>query len=399
MQTGFIRRRQALTIDGISGTGLPIPFLAFGADWLRMPAETIPPMLTVETKTPDTSASSEPSGKAPPDWRGIVEPVEPFLQSVAGRLVEQVEDFDPEIAEYAHYALANQGKQLRPALVSLSASAAGGVREEHVTLAVIIEMVHLATLVHDDVMDEAEMRRKRPTLAVNWGRHVSVLLGDCLFAHALKLAASYPTPEICRAVASAAKTVCSGEILQTHRRLKFDMTRAEYFKMLAMKTAEFFALSCDLGAHLSGAGEPEREALRRYGMALGTAYQIYDDCLDLFGSEDVVGKSLGADLAGGKLTLPAIVTLERANDADRGELREVIENWRPEHLERALRLFERYDALKETKAAIARYLTEARDALSEISQGNGRDALHQLTDFLEWQSVHVGRAAGVYNGR
>lgn len=356
-------------------------------------------MLTVETKTPNTSSAPKPSGKARPDWRAIVEPVEPFLQSVAGRLVGQVEDFDPEIAEYAHYALANQGKQLRPALVSLSASAAGEVRDEHVTLAVIIEMVHLATLVHDDVMDEAEMRRQRPTLAVNWGRHVSVLLGDCLFAHALKLAASFPTPEICRAVASAARTVCSGEILQTHRRLKFDMTRAEYFKMLAMKTAEFFALSCDLGAHLSGSRKPERAALRSYGMALGTAYQIYDDCLDLFGSEDVVGKTLGADLAGGKLTLPAIVTLERANDKDRDELRRAIEDWRPENLERALRLFARYDALTETKAAIGRYLCEAREALSVIASGEGRDALLQLTDFLEWQSAHVGRSAGVCHGR
>lgn len=355
-------------------------------------------MLTVETNTQDTASASKPSEKPRPDWRAIVEPVEPFLQSVAGRLVEQVEDFDPEIAEYAHYALANQGKQLRPALVTLSASAAGKVRDEHVTLAVIIEMVHLATLVHDDVMDEAEMRRQRPTLAVNWGRHVSVLLGDCLFAHALKLAASFPTPEICRAVASAAKTVCSGEILQTHRRLKFDMTRAEYFKMLAMKTAEFFALSCDLGAHLSGSGEPQRVALRSYGMALGTAYQIYDDCLDLFGSEDVVGKTLGVDLAGGKLTLPAIVTLERANDEDRAELRRSIEDWRPENLERALRLFERYDALTETKAAIAQYLSEARESLSGIAPGEGRDALLHLTDFLEWQSAHVGRAAGVYHG-
>ena len=356
-------------------------------------------MLTVEPKTPDMSSTPKPSEKAPPDWRGIVEPVEPFLQSVAGRLVEQVNDFDPEIAEYAHYALANQGKQLRPALVSLSAAAAGEVRDEHVTVAVIIEMVHLATLVHDDVMDEAEIRRQRPTLAVNWGRHVSVLLGDCLFAHALKLAASFPTPEICRAVASAAKTVCSGEILQTHRRLKFDMTRAEYFKMLAMKTAEFFALSCDLGAHLSSSSETERDALRRYGMALGTAYQIYDDCLDLFGSEDVVGKSLGTDLAGGKLTLPAIVTLERATDEDLAELRALIEDWRPKHLERALRLFERYDALKETKAAITRYLNEAREVLSAIAPGEGRDALIQLTDFLEWQSTHVGRAAGGYTGR
>src|SRR5437762_8991786 len=116
-------------------------------------------------------------------------------------------------------------------------------------------MVHLATLAHDDVMDEAVLRRQQPTLAANWGNQISVLLGDCLFAHALKLAASFPTPEICRAVAQATNTVCSGEILQTQGRRNFHLSRNEYFRILSMKTAELFALSCTLGAVLSGAGK------------------------------------------------------------------------------------------------------------------------------------------------
>lgn len=335
--------------------------------------------------------SSARSGKPSPDWRAIVEPVEPFLKSVSARLVAQVDEFDPEIAEYAHYALTNQGKQLRPALVSLSASSAGEVRDEHVTVAAIIEMVHLATLVHDDVMDKAEMRRQRPTLAANWGRHIPVLLGDTLFAHALKLAAGFPTPEICRAVASAAKTVCSGEILQTHRRLKFDMKREEYFQLLAMKTAEFFALSCDLGAHLSGANELGRKALRDFGMALGIAYQVYDDCLDLFGSEDIVGKSLGTDLASGKLTLPILITLESANDAECAELRQALEHWKPENHGRVLELLARHDALEKSKSAITDHLNQARRRLEDAPRGEGRDALGLLTDFLERQSNHVGR--------
>jgi hypothetical protein len=123
------------------------------------------------------------------------------------------------------------------------------------TVAVIIEMIHLATLVHDDVIDEAQLRRGRLTLAANWGNEVSVLLGDCLFAHALKLAASFPTPEICRAAAGAANTVCAGEILQSRSRGDFDVSRGHYFKMLAMKTGELFALSCDLGGYVSEASE------------------------------------------------------------------------------------------------------------------------------------------------
>src|SRR5204863_3955488 len=144
-------------------------------------------------------------------------------------------------------------------------------------------------------MDAAKIRRGRPTMAAHWGNEISVLLGDCLFAHALKLAAGFPTTEICRAVAAATNTVCSGEILQTQRRRNFELSRAEYFKVLQMKTGELFALSCDLGAYLSGAGAVQRSALRQYGLAMGTAYQIYDDCLDLFGSEVSAGKSLGTD--------------------------------------------------------------------------------------------------------
>src|SRR5205085_10928261 len=145
------------------------------------------------------------------------------------------------------------GKHLRPALVALTANALGKVNESHVTVAAIIEMVHLATLVHDDVMDEAEIRRGRLTLAANWGNEIAVLFGDCLFAQALKLAAGFLTPEVCRAVAQATNTVCSGEILQTQQRRNFQFSRDDYFRVLEMNTAELFALSCELVAFLSGA--------------------------------------------------------------------------------------------------------------------------------------------------
>src|SRR5258708_22575107 len=189
-------------------------------------------------------------------WKGIVGPVEPFLEAVHRRLTQQVEAFDPSIAPYADYALNGQGKHLRPALVALAANTLGRATDSHVTVAVIIEMVHLATLVHDDVMDEAEIRRNRLTLAANWGNEIAVLFGDCLFAQALKLAASFPTPEVCRAVAMATNTVCSGEILQTRQRRNFQFSQAEYFKVLEMKTAELFALSCDLGASLTAPSPP-----------------------------------------------------------------------------------------------------------------------------------------------
>src|SRR5678810_149954 len=155
-------------------------------------------MLAAETRVAPRSDSVALLAKSPVDWKQIVTPLEPFLQAVSKRMGEQISAFETDLASYASYALSAQGKQLRPALVGLSAGATGKIQDAHVTVAVIIEMVHLATLVHDDVIDEATIRRGRPTLAANWGNEISVLLGDCLFAKAVKLAASFPTTEICR---------------------------------------------------------------------------------------------------------------------------------------------------------------------------------------------------------
>src|ERR1035438_3151570 len=187
-------------------------------------------MLAADSKA--VCAPTQKTSKAEPicSWKEIIDPVEPFLEAVGQRLAKQVEAFDPDIVRYADYALNGQGKHLRAALVALTAKALGKINDAHITVAVIIEMVHLATLVHDDVIDEAEIRRDRPTLAANWTNEVAVLFGDCLFAHALTLAASFPTPDICRAVAMATNTVCSGEILQMQHRRDFRFTREKYFK-------------------------------------------------------------------------------------------------------------------------------------------------------------------------
>ncbi len=331
--------------------------------------------------------SPSPASKA---WKEIVDPVKPFLEKVSQRLGEQVEAFDPEIVPYARYALSSQGKQMRPALVGLSGGALGKVTDSMVTVAVIIEMVHLATLVHDDVMDGSELRRCRPTLAANWGNEISVLLGDCLFAHALKLAASFPTPDVCRAVATATNTVCSGEILQTHQRRNFELNRSEYFKVVGMKTAELFALSCELGAAMASANPSQRLALRQYGWELGTAYQVYDDCVDLFGTEDRAGKSLGTDLASGKLTLPILVVLEQGPGADQNLMKDLISDWEPDRLPQVLEMLEKYEALGACRDVIARYLEKARDALRSLPDLQSADGLVILTEFLTQQTDGLG---------
>jgi octaprenyl-diphosphate synthase len=350
-------------------------------------------MLAAETRGALPSDSVALLAKSPVDWKQIVQPLDPFLHAVSARMEEQIGTFETDLAAYATYALSAQGKQLRPALVGLSANATGKIQDSHVTVAVIIEMVHLATLVHDDVMDEATIRRGRPTLAANWGNAISVLLGDCLFAHALKLAASFPTTEVCRAVASATKTVCAGEILQTQRRGNFRCTRAEYLKVLAMKTGELFALACDLGAHLNGATLREREALRGYGMALGTAYQIYDDCLDVFGTEGAAGKSLGTDLAKGKVTLPLIVLLERQDAALNKKVEALIGDYQPENFSHVAALLRRHGALHESLRAIESYLWPAKELASQLRPSEARSGLTQLCEVLTAQTESLGGAA------
>lgn len=315
-----------------------------------------------------------------------MQPVEPFLEAVSSRLARQVNEFDPALAQYAEYALNGHGKHLRPTLVGLATNAVGKIEEAQVTVAVIIEMVHLATLIHDDIMDEAEIRRGQLTFAANWGNEIAVLFGDCLFAQALNLAASYPTPEICRAVASATNTVCSGEILQTRHRRNFELSRQDYFRVLEMKTAELFALSCDLAAFLSNATPAQRTALREFGLAFGTAYQIYDDCVDLFGTEKEAGKSLGTDLAKGKLTYPVLLAWERANAADRAELEGLVRDWQPGAFGRVNQLLMRYETLRPSLELIERFLTQARQSLRLLPETGGRAGLASVTEYLARQT-------------
>lgn len=324
-------------------------------------------------------------------WQGLSGPIQPFLEAVRRGLETQVESFHPAIANYARYALTNQGKQLRPALVALSGGIYGPPGKALVEVAVIIEMIHLATLVHDDIMDEADVRRARPTLAVRWGNDTAVLVGDCLFAQALQLASSFPTTDVCRAVAAATNAVCTGEIIQTHQRQCFDLRRDDYLEALRMKTGELFALSCEMGAWLSGGGEEGRRGLRAYGLALGTAYQIYDDCLDVFGTEAEAGKSLGTDLARGKPTLPVLAALEQANLQDRKRLLEMLQKWRDEDFSETVELLRRYDALNIAQQVIQDHLGLALGMLDKLElEVRKTTALRGLCEFLAQQTQSLG---------
>jgi octaprenyl-diphosphate synthase len=247
----------------------------------------------------------------------VFDPVQTELDEVDRRITAQIAEFDPAIEGYVTYAIGGGGKRLRPLVALLSGGATGSLVSDHLDLAVIIELIHLATLVHDDIMDDAERRRSQPTVNARWGNSLSVLLGDVLFAHALNLSTNFDDNNISRTIARTATEVCSGEMIQTQRRFDLQLSRAEYFRIIEMKTGSLFACAAELGAVISGAPDGIVRRMKNYGARIGTAYQIYDDCLDFAGTEAETGKTLGTDLRKGKLTLPVLTLLETASAFDR----------------------------------------------------------------------------------
>ena len=258
-------------------------------------------------------SQSEADKVAAAGFAKVYEPVKPYLDELDVFLQSQVAELEPEIQEHVRYVFGHSGKRLRPMLVAYSGWEGPGARraEDLVRLGSVIELVHLATLVHDDILDEADTRHRQETAAKKFGPAAAVLIGDVLFSHALKLAAEFDTNEVCRSVAQATARVCAGEIAQTYQRGEVNYSRAFYFRVIQLKTAELFEVACRLGAKVAGYPEDFSEAAGRFGRHLGIAYQIFDDLVDLYADESMIGKTLGTDLDKGKFTLPLLLLLEK----------------------------------------------------------------------------------------
>ena len=300
----------------------------------------------------------------------------------------QLAAFEPEIRAMADYCIEASGKRIRPALVFLSGwQGPAVVLPDLVRVAAVVELVHLATLVHDDIMDEADVRRNRQTAARVYGPTAAVLIGDALFAHALHLAAQFPTTEICAAVSESTRRVCAGEIVQTLRRGSTNITRADYQRIVDLKTAELFRVSCFLGARLAGSEPGYVEAASRVGRHLGIAYQIYDDLVDFFGEESRIGKTLGTDLASGKLTLPLLALLERLPAAERAELLGEVTGERPAKPGERVRQMREFGIFATVADAVHAELTAASAALREWPGHASTPLLLGLCDGLRSQLV------------
>lgn len=308
--------------------------------------------------------------------------VRPELDRVEAAIREQVRAFDPAIEPYVAYVCNTSGKRIRPALAILVGGATGSVSDDHIKIGVVLELIHMATLVHDDIMDGATTRRMVPTANAKWGNALSVLLGDALFSHALTLATDFGSIDICRKVGRASREVCQGEIIQTQRRFDLSLGKDDYFRIIEMKTGALFAAATALAGLLSGVDAATEERLYGYGMKLGTAYQIYDDCLDLVGSEEVVGKTLRTDLAKGKLTLPILNLLESATEAQRTKLNKRILDQEPLDLPVVVGIAEYEGAIERAVDTALGLLEECRRDVEPIAGSVYADALVQITWFL-----------------
>ncbi|HUI06407.1 MAG TPA: polyprenyl synthetase family protein [Verrucomicrobiae bacterium] len=316
----------------------------------------------------------------------LLEPIATELPRVEEALACQVRGFDHRLGDYIQYILGGTAKRLRPSLTLLAGGATGRVTDEHITLAVIVELVHVATLVHDDVLDEADLRHQLPTSNSRWGNEISVLLGDCLFAHALRLAAGYPTTEVCRKISEATNTVCSGEILQTQRRFDLGLTLDQYLAIVHMKTGALFGVSCELGAMLNAAPADAVKSMYEFGSNLGIAYQIYDDCLDIFGQERQAGKSLGTDMKKGKLTLPFLLLLQHMGSDSREELGAMMFHNDRQEQQRLLKLVLGNGVIGESLATIDAYISRAHGNLAGLPANDYTKTLGALTGYLADQS-------------
>ena len=327
-------------------------------------------------------AISRASGSSALCLAEVANLVQAHLEQVETRIAQQASAFDPAIEGYVVYAIGGRGKRLRPLLALLAAGATGRIHPEHVDLAVIVELIHIATLVHDDVMDEAEQRRAQPTANARWGNSLSVLLGDCLFAHALTLSTNFENSDIGRAIARTAATVCSGEMIQTQRRFDLNLTVEDYLRIVQMKTGSLFSAAAELAAVISEAGTKVIERFKNFGFQVGTAYQIYDDCVDLAGTESVTGKTLGTDLRKGKFTLPVLIFLRSASEFERERCCQLVLDEKIEAMIELLKNGANNGALNESITAGSELIRKAQCTLDGIAPNRYTDALFSLGDAL-----------------
>lgn len=328
------------------------------------------------------TSSSEPKHKIKPsDIEQIVALSAVDMAQVDAFIRESLQSDVVLINQVANYIISSGGKRLRPMLLTLCAHACGYQGEDHVPLAAIVEFIHTATLLHDDVVDESELRRGQQSAHAIWGNAASVLVGDFLYSRSFQMMVGLDSMRVMAVLAEATNTIAEGEVQQLLNMGDPEVDRQRYMQVIENKTAKLFEAACQLAAIAASQPREIETAMSVYGNRLGAAFQIADDVLDYSGNAETMGKNAGDDLAEGKPTLPLIIARERCDDTEREILDAAIRNGGLEDLGPVLDIVRNTGALAAAMDVARAQAAEARQAIGVLPASEWREALEQLADY------------------
>lgn len=287
----------------------------------------------------------------------------------------------PVISKIINYIISSGGKRIRPLLVLLSAKASGYKGQAHVTMAAVIEFIHTATLLHDDVVDDSKMRRNQPTANSVWGNPYSILIGDFLYSRAFQMMVSIENMAIMKVLSAATNVISEGEVVQLVYKNNSKISEDKYRQIIQGKTAKLFEVSSQLGPLLCGHSHQAGQRMADFGLHLGTAFQLVDDVLDYRAPKETLGKNIGDDLAEGKVTLPLIYALKHGNASQGQIIEEAIKQGGLEHLEAIQAAIHETGAIEYTMAQAQNEVSKAKDMLNSLSPSPYKEALGDLAEF------------------
>ncbi|MEM6300333.1 MAG: polyprenyl synthetase family protein [Pseudomonadota bacterium] len=303
------------------------------------------------------------------------------LNAVNGLIIEQLKSDVEMVENVGQYIVDAGGKRLRPLVALLAASALGSVQQSQIKFAAVVEFIHTATLLHDDVVDVSELRRGRPTANSTFGNAPSVLVGDFLYTRAFQLMVSLSNEALLKMMADTTNTIAAGEVLQLIRAGDTATTEAQYFEVIDRKTAALFAAGCEGAGLLVDASNDTLAALRDYGANIGTSFQLVDDLLDYEGDPEKTGKNVGDDLAEGKTTLPLIHAMREGTESQAELVRSALENKDRSKLDEVVAAVKDAGSLDYTRAAAQKCNRTALNALNTLPDSSARSALERLANF------------------
>lgn len=333
-----------------------------------------PSTVTVPNALPDQAARTE----------RLIELIAPKLNLVEEELRRNFQSQIKTISEVGDHILAGGGKRLRPALLLLVSKMLRYDGQKDIVYAAVVEFIHTATLVHDDIIDEADLRRGRTSINYSWGNQLTVLVGDYIFMHSMHLALGEGNLDVLRILSNVTIRMIEGEILGLEQNGRSDLTMGEYFDIVSRKTAALFGACCRIPAYLVDLPESSSASLFQYGLNLGICFQVIDDMLDFTSSTEVLGKPALSDLKEGKMTLPLILTMPHATAAERQLITQVVtsrsfDGIDPHHIIEVVR---KYGAIEKSHEIAADYAQRARAAIESFPQSPAKEALNSALDFV-----------------